>query len=67
MIGDTRESVRMDRIRWYELPEARQLASLGKAGQQRLQWMLFYSFNSNTTSLSLPQRGYCLRNASSQT
>jgi transposase InsO family protein len=39
----------MDRIRWYELPEARQLASLGKrlskAGQQRLQWMLFYFFN----------------------
>ena len=39
----------MDKIRWYELPEARQLASLGKSlsktGQQRLQWMLFYSFN----------------------
>jgi len=39
----------MDKIRWYELPEARQLASLGKkvnkAAQQRLQWMLFYSFN----------------------
>jgi len=39
----------MDRIRWYELPEARQLASLGKklskAAQQRLQWTLFYSFN----------------------
>jgi putative transposase len=39
----------MDRIRWYELPEARQLASLGKqlskAGRQRLQWMLFYYFN----------------------
>lgn len=39
----------MDRIRWYELPEARQLASLGKrlskTGQQRLQWMSFYFFN----------------------
>ena len=39
----------MDTIRWYEVPEARQLASLGKrlskAGQQRLQWMLFYVFN----------------------
>ena len=39
----------MDRIRWYELPEARQLASLGKrlskAAQGRLQWMLFYYFN----------------------
>jgi len=36
-------------MRWYELPEARQLASLGKrlskAARQRLQWMLFYSFN----------------------
>src|SRR5271169_1654843 len=39
----------MDKIRWYELPEARQLASLGKsvskAARQRLQWMLFYYFN----------------------
>jgi len=39
----------MDKIRWCELPEARQLASLGKkvskAAQQRLQWMLFYFFN----------------------
>jgi len=39
----------MDKIRWYELPEARQLASLGKkaskAAQQRLQWMLFYFFD----------------------
>ena len=39
----------MDKIRWYELPEARQLASLGKqvskTAQQRLQWMLFYFFN----------------------
>jgi len=39
----------MDKIRWYELPEARQLASLGKrlskAAQQRLQWMLYYYFN----------------------
>src|SRR5882724_12844668 len=35
--------------RWDELPEARQLASLGKrlsrGAQTRLQWMLFYSFN----------------------
>jgi transposase-like protein len=39
----------MTKIRWYELAEARQPASLGKrlskAGQQRLQWMLFYFFN----------------------
>jgi transposase InsO family protein len=39
----------MDKIRWYEVPEARQLASLGKklskAAQRRLQWMLFYYFN----------------------
>ena len=35
--------------RWDELPEARQLARLGKslsrAAQTRLQWMLFYFFN----------------------
>ena len=35
--------------RWDELPEAHQLASLGKrlsrGAQTRLQWMLFYSFN----------------------
>ena len=39
----------MEKLRWYELPEARQLASFGKrlskAGQQRLQWMLFYSLD----------------------
>jgi len=39
----------MGKIRWYELPEARQLASLGKrlskAAQQRLQWILFYYCN----------------------
>src|SRR5258708_29400907 len=39
----------MEKIRWYELPEARQVASLGKrvskAARQRLEWMLFYSFN----------------------
>jgi putative transposase len=39
----------MPNIRWWELPEARQLASLGKklsrAAQNRLQWMLFYYFN----------------------
>ena len=38
----------MANIRWWEFPEARQLASLGKkvsrAAQNRLQWMLFYSF-----------------------
>src|ERR1700676_29805 len=39
----------MRTIRWYELPEARQLAGLGKSlsrtGETRLQWMLFYFFN----------------------
>ena len=39
----------MSKIRWCDLPEARQLASLGKklskAAQGRLQWMLFYYFN----------------------
>lgn len=39
----------MRTIRWNELPEARQLASLGRsvsrAAQTRLQWMLFYYFN----------------------
>ncbi|MGH9743080.1 MAG: integrase core domain-containing protein, partial [Candidatus Acidiferrum sp.] len=39
----------MRTIRWDELPEARQLARLGKsltrAGRTRLQWMLFYFFN----------------------
>jgi putative transposase len=39
----------MKRIRWDELPQARQLAGLGrqlsKTAQKRLQWMLFYYFN----------------------
>ena len=39
----------MRTIRWYELPEARRLAGLGKGlsrtGETRLQWMLFYFFN----------------------
>ena len=39
----------MKTIRWNELPEARQLASLGRslsrAAQTRLQWLLFYYFN----------------------
>jgi putative transposase len=39
----------MGEIRWQDLPEARQLASLGKklskAAQRRLQWILFYGFN----------------------
>jgi putative transposase len=39
----------MRAIRWDELPQARQLAGLGKqqsrAVQLRLQWMLFYFFN----------------------
>jgi putative transposase len=39
----------MSEIRWQDLPEARQLASLGKkvskAAQRRLQWILFYRFN----------------------
>jgi putative transposase len=36
-------------VRWVEVPEARQLAGLGKslsrAAQTRLRWMLFYFFN----------------------
>src|SRR5271166_3418566 len=39
----------MRRIKWCELPEARELAGLGKMrsrpAQVRLQWMLFYLFN----------------------
>src|SRR5258708_5837995 len=39
----------MRSIRWNEVPEARQLAGLGKrlsrAAQTRLQWMLFYFFS----------------------
>ena len=39
----------MRTIRWDEVPEARQLAGLGKslsrAAQTRLQWLLFYFFN----------------------
>ena len=39
----------MRAIRWDEVPEARQLAGLGKrlsrAAQTRLHWMLFYFFN----------------------
>lgn len=39
----------MRTIRWDELPEARQRAglgrNLGRAGQIRLRWMLFYFFN----------------------
>ena len=39
----------MSKIQWFEVPEARQLASLGRSlsrtGQNRLQWMLFYFFN----------------------
>src|SRR5213082_2242172 len=39
----------MQKIQWSDLPEARQLASLGKKvsrpAQGRLQWMLFYYFN----------------------
>ena len=44
----------MANIRWWELPEARQLASLGKKGsraaQNRLQWMLFYFFNGRSAA-----------------
>ena len=44
----------MRSIRWDELPEARQLASLGKrlsrAAQGRLQWMLFYHFNGRSAA-----------------
>ena len=39
----------MQKIQWSDLPEARQLARLGKKvsrpAQGRLQWMLFYYFN----------------------
>src|SRR4029077_18287809 len=44
----------MPKIRWCDLPEARQLASLGKRGsraaQNRLQWMLFYFFNGRSAA-----------------
>jgi putative transposase len=44
----------MATIRWCDLPEARQLASLGKrssrAAQNRLQWMLFYFFNGRSAA-----------------
>ena len=44
----------MAKIRWCEVPEARQLASLGKKGsraaQSRLQWMLFYFFNGRSAA-----------------
>jgi len=44
----------MRAIRWDEVPEARQLASLGKRrsrpAQARLQWMLFYFFNGRNAS-----------------
>jgi len=44
----------MAKIRWWEVPEARQLASLGKnlsrADQNRLQWMLFYYFNGRSVA-----------------
>jgi transposase InsO family protein len=44
----------MSKIQWFEVPEARQLASLGKslsrAGQNRLQWMLFYFFNGRSAA-----------------
>ena len=39
----------MGEIQWYDLPETRQLARLGKklskAAQRRLLWILFYLFN----------------------
>ena len=44
----------MAKIRWWEFPQARQLASLGKqssrAAQNRLQWMLFYYFNGRSAA-----------------
>src|SRR6202051_452875 len=44
----------MRAIRWDEVPEARQLASLGerrgRPAQARLQWMLFYFFNGRNAS-----------------
>ena len=44
----------MRTIRWDELPEARQLAGLGKRlsrpARNRLQWMLFYFFNGRSVA-----------------
>lgn len=44
----------MAKTRWGDLPEARQLASLGKrlsrTAQNRLQWMLFYYFNGRSVA-----------------
>ena len=44
----------MTKIRWWDVPEARQLASLGKSlsrgAQNRLQWMLFYFFNGRSAA-----------------
>jgi transposase InsO family protein len=44
----------MPKIRWWDFPEARRLASLGKklsrAAQNRLQWMLFYYFNGRSVA-----------------
>jgi len=44
----------MRALRWDELPEARQLARLGKqvsrTAQGRLQWMLFYFFNARNAA-----------------
>src|SRR5258708_36442893 len=44
----------MRALRWDELPEARQLAGVGKkvtrAPQARLQWMLFYFFNARNAA-----------------
>src|ERR1700740_1563596 len=44
----------MPKIRWCDLPEARQLARLGERGsraaQNRLQWMLFYFFNGRSAA-----------------
>src|SRR6266700_3025177 len=44
----------MAKMQWWKLPEARQLASLGKqlsrAAQNRLQWMLFYYFNGRSVA-----------------
>jgi transposase InsO family protein len=52
----------VDKIRWYELPEARQLASLGKklskAARQRLQWMLFYYFNGRNVARTCRHFGF---------
>jgi putative transposase len=55
----------MSAARWGDLPEARQLASLGKtltlsrAALGRLQWMLFYYFNGRNAAHTCRRFGIC--------